>query len=268
MKCNNELNIDMPDIQNYIDTRHININKVGIKDIKTPITILNNDKSTTNTVVTWTLTVGLPGEKKGTHMSRFISILESYKNIKMNQTAFTEMSIEMIDLLEAPYGEIEAKFVYFLNKEAPVSKTKSLMNYDVVWRSKVDKNKDIDFELVVSIPVTSLCPCSKAISNYGAHNQRSNITVSVKSYKNLTIDIEELIYIVEQEASCELWSLLKRPDEKYVTEKAYNNPKFVEDLVRDIAVKIMNLSNVDKYKIEAENYESIHNHSAYALIEN
>ncbi|AWD32476.1 GTP cyclohydrolase FolE2 [Candidatus Kinetoplastibacterium sorsogonicusi] len=268
MKFNNneKTNIEIPDIQNYGDIRSISIDKVGIKNIKIPINVLKTNNTVLSTIGIWKATVALPSDKKGTHMSRFVSILEKYKYLNINQRIFSDMALEMIKLLEAETGEICVKFDYFLEKEAPLSKTKSTMNYKVKWIATINNN-NIKFKSFINIPITSLCPCSKAISKYGAHNQRSKITISVRPHDNSILNIDHIIKLVEKEASCELWSLLKRSDEKYVTERAYNNPKFVEDLVRDIAVQLNSLQNIQCYTIEAENFESIHNHSAYAKIE-
>ena len=182
----------------------------------------------------------------------------------MTIALFKEMAREMLPLLHAEKGDLTVSFPYFINKSAPVSGVESLMDYQVTWFA-VARGEEVEFELNVVVPVMSLCPCSKAISAYGAHNQRSHITVQLVSDGNYTM--ESVIKTVEQQASCELWGLLKRPDEKYVTERSYDNPKFVEDLIRDVAANIRKMPQLRRYKIEAENFESIHNHSAYAVIE-
>ncbi|WP_407712409.1 GTP cyclohydrolase FolE2 [Candidatus Kinetoplastidibacterium blastocrithidiae] len=267
MKSNLENISEIPDIQDLVDTRSIPISRVGIHNVRFPISILDKNNSTQNTVANWTMTVSLPANKKGTHMSRFLVLLEKFKNRSMDLSIFSEMNKDMLCLLNSENGDISASFPFFLEKKAPVSNVASLMSYDAQVNIRTYNNKT-EFEIVVIVPVTSLCPCSKAISEYGAHNQRSNITLSITSSKIMEIYIEDIISLVEKEASCELWSILKRPDEKYVTEYAYNNPKFVEDLVRDIAFRINNIfPNINKYRVEAENFESIHNHSAYAVIE-
>lgn len=258
---------EIPDIQDLVDTRCIPISRVGVHNVRFPITILDKNNNIQNTVANWTMTVSLPSNKKGTHMSRFLVLLEKFKNRFMDLSSFSEMNTDMLHLLNSENGDINASFPFFLEKKAPVSNVASLMSYDVHINICTCHNKT-EFEMTVVVPVTSLCPCSKAISEYGAHNQRSSITLSVTSDKILSMHIEDLINLVEKEASCELWSILKRPDEKYVTEYAYNNPKFVEDLVRDLAFRIETVfPNIRKYRVEAENFESIHNHSAYAVIE-
>ncbi|WP_041862242.1 GTP cyclohydrolase FolE2 [Candidatus Kinetoplastidibacterium stringomonadis] len=267
MKSTLENISEIPDIQDLVDTRCIPISRVGVHNVRFPITVLDKNNNIQNTVANWTMTVSLPANKKGTHMSRFLVLLEKFKNRLMDLSSFSEMNTNMLNLLNSENGDISASFPFFLEKKAPVSNVSSLMSYDVQINIRTFYNKT-EFEIVVVVPVTSLCPCSKAISEYGAHNQRSNITLSITSNKLLSIHIEDLITLVEKEASCELWSILKRPDEKYVTEYAYNNPKFVEDLVRDLAFRIDTIfPYISKYRVEAENFESIHNHSAYAVIE-
>jgi GTP cyclohydrolase I len=218
------------------------------------------------TVAQWELTVALPAEEKGTHMSRFVALLEQYHSTAMTPALFCEMAQEMLPLLNAEKGDICARFPYFMKKVAPVSEVQSLMDYEVTWKA-VATSEDVQFYLTVQVPVTSLCPCSKAISQYGAHNQRSHVTVDVVYDDVDHICVDDLIQRVEQQASCELWGLLKRGDEKFVTERAYENPKFVEDLVRDVAVQLQALPGVQRFRVEAENFESIHNHSAYAVVE-
>jgi len=184
----------------------------------------------------------------------------------MTPALFCQMAEEMLPLLNVTQGDISARFPYFLSKTAPVSGISSLMDYEVTWFARARQGQATEFELTVLVPVTSLCPCSKAISSYGAHNQRSHVTVQARFDDLAQVDIPALIRAVEAQASCELWGLLKRGDEKYVTERAYDNPKFVEDLVRDVAVQIRDFPGVKRYRIEAENFESIHNHSAYAVV--
>lgn len=259
----------MPDVQSNVDTRHIPIQKVGVRDVTYPL-LVDNGTEAMPTVAEWELTVALPAEEKGTHMSRFLELLEKYRTSPMSMSTFCQMTAEMLERLNATEGDVSASFPYFINKPAPVSKVSSLLDYEVSWAANavatVDGEVDVQFELTVLVPVTSLCPCSKAISKYGAHNQRSHVTVSVVAHPD-AVDINTLIQTIEAQASCELWGLLKRTDEKYVTERAYENPKFVEDLVRDVAVAISALEGIEGYRIEAENFESIHNHSAYAVVE-
>lgn len=259
----------MPDVQSSVDTRHVPIQKVGVRDVTYPL-LVDNGTEPMPTVAEWELTVALPAEEKGTHMSRFLELLEKYRTTPMSMTSFCEMTAEMLGRLDATEGDVSATFPYFINKVAPVSGVSSLLDYEVSWAANavatVDGEVDVQFELTVLVPVTSLCPCSKAISKYGAHNQRSHVTVSVVAHPE-ALDMNALIQVIEAQASCELWGLLKRTDEKYVTEQAYENPKFVEDLVRDVAVAISVMDGVEGYRIEAENFESIHNHSAYAVVE-
>jgi GTP cyclohydrolase I len=254
----------MPDVQSATDTRHIPIQRVGIRGVRHPMMIRSSNGEIQPTIANWTLTVALPPEEKGTHMSRFIALLEKYRGTPMTIDLFRTMALEMLSLLHAERGDITVAFPYFVNKSAPVSGVESLMDYEVQWIARA-AGDEVDFELVVQVPVTSLCPCSKAISEYGAHNQRSHVIVAASLSE--TIDLERLIRLVEEEASCELWGLLKRPDEKFVTERAYDNPKFVEDLVRDVAARVAVQPGVRSYRVEAENFESIHNHSAYAVVE-
>jgi Uncharacterized conserved protein len=256
--------IVMPDVQSTVDTRQIPIQRVGIRGVRHPMLVAGADGQAQPTVATWTLTVALPATEKGTHMSRFVALLEQYRTQPMTPARFCEMAREMLPLLHAERGDITAAFPYFIDKAAPVSGVRSLMDYELQWVARA-QGDDVEFEMSVQVPVTSLCPCSKTISDYGAHNQRSHVTVHAVVREGVSAD--ELIRLVEAEASCELWGLLKRPDEKYVTERAYDNPKFVEDLVRDVAAKLRDHPGIVRYRVEAENFESIHNHSAYAVVE-
>ncbi|MBY0475799.1 MAG: GTP cyclohydrolase FolE2 [Nitrosomonas sp.] len=258
--------IDMPiaDVQSSLDTRRIAIDRVGIKAIRHPVVVADKDDGVQHTVAVFNMYVNLPHNFKGTHMSRFVEILNSHER-EISVESFQIILQEMITKLETDSGHIEMTFPYFINKSAPVSQVKSLLDYEVTFIGEI-KNSEYLFTMKVIVPVTSLCPCSKKISNYGAHNQRSHVTISVRT--NSFVWIEDIIQIAENNASCELYGLLKRPDEKYVTEKAYDNPKFVEDIVRDIAEVLNHDERIDAYVVESENFESIHNHSAYALIEN
>jgi len=251
------------DVQNRKDTRRIAINKVGIKDIKHPVVVKDRSDGEQHTIANFNMYVNLPHNFKGTHMSRFVEILNQHER-EISVQSFKEMMAEMTERLEAESGHIEMNFPYFVNKTAPVSGVKSLLDYDVTLIGEINKDK-IDTYIKVVVPVTSLCPCSKKISAYGAHNQRSHVTVNIRTCN--FIWIEEIIDLVEKEASCELYGLLKRPDEKFVTERAYDNPKFVEDMVRDVAALLNQDDRICAYVVESENFESIHNHSAYALIE-
>lgn len=255
---------EMQDVQNSHDHRAIAIDKVGIKDIRHPIQVKDRSGKIQHTVANFNMYVDLPHDFKGTHMSRFVEILNSH-DWEITVESFKTMLSEMTQLLDAECGHIEMKFYYFVNKKAPASGVESLLDYEVTLIGAQKKDKPT-VNVKVVVPVTSLCPCSKKISDRGAHNQRSHVTVDVCT--NGFIWIEEIIDIVEKEASCELYGLLKRPDEKIVTERAYDNPKFVEDMVRDVAAKLNADDRILAYTIESENFESIHNHSAYALIAN
>lgn len=254
----------IPDVQGSADSRQLAINRVGIKDIRHPVVVKDRSNGTQHTVARFNMYVHLPHHFKGTHMSRFVYILNNHER-EISVNSFEDMLREMIEMLEAQAGVIEMSFPYFINKAAPVSGVQSLMDYEVTLIGEI-KDNQIRTQIKVIVPVTTLCPCSKKISDYGAHNQRSHVTITAQVRE--FVWIEELVEIVEQTASCELYGLLKRPDEKYVTEKAYDNPKFVEDMVRDVAAKLNKDPRITRYVVESENFESIHNHSAYALIEN
>ncbi len=255
--------ISIPDVQGSADTRRLAINKVGIKDICHPVKVRDRNGGEQHTIATFNMYVNLPHNFKGTHMSRFVEILH-VPGREISVDSFQAMLTEMTERLEAEAGHIEMTFTYFVTKAAPVSGVQSLMSYDVTFTGEIRAARST-MNVKVVVPVTSLCPCSKKIAKYGAHNQRSHVTVNVRT-KGF-IWIEDLIDLVEKEASCELYGLLKRPDEKYVTERAYENPKFVEDMVRDIAAQLNQDERVAAYAVESENFESIHNHSAYAMIE-
>jgi len=251
------------DVQSSTDTRQIPINKVGIKDIRHPVRVRDRSAGEQHTIASFNMYVNLPHNFKGTHMSRFVEILNRQER-EISVESFREMLHEMAQKLEADSGHIEMAFPYFINKTAPVSGVQSLMDYDVTFIGEVHDGVD-EMTIKVLVPVTSLCPCSKKIADRGAHNQRSHVTVTARIRD--FVWVEELIELVEQEASCELYGLLKRPDEKMVTERAYDNPKFVEDMVRDVAARLNADERIAAYVVESENFESIHNHSAYALIE-
>jgi GTP cyclohydrolase I len=259
---------NIPDVQSDPDSRKLAIDKVGIKAIRHPVRIQERGSTerspkVQHTIAVFNMYVGLPHHFKGTHMSRFVEILEAHER-EITVETFQIMLREMVEKLEAEEGQIEMSFPYFIEKKAPVSGVKSLMDYEVSFTGEIRKGRQ-RFTMKVVVPVTSLCPCSKRISERGAHNQRSHVTVTART--NDFVWIEEIVDIVEKQASSELYGLLKRPDEKFVTELAYDNPKFVEDLVRDVAA-VLNLDErIEAYVVESENFESIHNHSAYALIE-
>ena len=257
---------NLPDTQNTKDTRQIVINQVGIKDISHPITYVDRDGNRSPTIGNFTMTVTLPEDVKGTHMSRFIEILNE-GSCEFNSGNFSNVIEKVCKRLESETAHITLNFPFFRKKKAPSSGVESLMDYQVTLYGTI--NNDVsEVMMKVVVPVTSLCPCSKSISKYGAHNQRSHITIKAKATKGKNLYIEDLIDLAEQSASCELYAILKRDDEKVVTERAYENPAFVEDLVRDIAVGLNANDNIDYYRLESENFESIYNHSAYALIEN
>jgi GTP cyclohydrolase I len=252
----------LPDVQASQDARNTVINRVGIKSLRYPVVIESGGRST-STVATLDMYVALQGDRKGTHMSRFIEVLREHSGA-IGADTLPQLLAEMVRHLDADEGSIDMRFPYFVNKAAPVTGVEGLLDYDVslsgTWR-----NGAAEVRQKVVVPVTSLCPCSKKVSNYGAHNQRSHVTIDAFLAQAITLD--EQIRIAEDGASCALWSVLKRPDEKYVTERAYDNPKFVEDTVRDIAGVLDRDARVIAFRVESENFESIHNHSAYALIE-
>lgn len=260
---NKQIDFPIADVQSTPDTRHIAIDRVGIKAIRHPVKVADKDGGVQHTVAVFNMYVDLPHDFKGTHMSRFVEILNSHER-EISVESFESILWAMVKKLESESGHIEMTFPYFINKSAPVSGVRSLLDYEVTFIGEIKKGR-YEFTMKAVVPVTSLCPCSKKISDYGAHNQRSHISISVRT--NSFVWIEDIVRMAEDHASCELYGLLKRPDEKYVTEKAYDNPKFVEDLVRDVAAALNRDSRIDAYIVESENFESIHNHSAYALIE-
>ncbi|HEY4698624.1 MAG TPA: GTP cyclohydrolase FolE2 [Gallionella sp.] len=251
------------DVQSSADKRHLAIDRVGIKGIRHPVKVKDKSIGVQHTVATFNMYVHLPHNFKGTHMSRFVEILNEHER-EISVESFGSILREMVARLEAQSGFIEMNFPYFVNKTAPVSGVKSLLDYDVTFIGECNGG-DPQFTMKVVVPVTSLCPCSKKISDRGAHNQRSHVTLTLRT--NRFVWVEDVIRIAEEQASCELYGLLKRPDEKFVTERAYDNPKFVEDIVRDVAAVLNKDERIDAYVVESENFESIHNHSAYALIE-
>jgi GTP cyclohydrolase IB len=252
------------DVQARADSRRIPINKVGIKDVYHPVRVKDRTSVEQHTIANFNMYVALPHNFKGTHMSRFVEVLHMNER-EISVESFRDILAEMTEKLNAQSGHIEMSFPFFVMKKAPMSGVESLMNYQASLIGELHNGKP-ELWLKVVVAATSLCPCSRDISKYGAHNQRSHITIKAKVEGHMWL--EELIDIAEQEASCEVYSILKRADEKYVTERAYENPKFVEDIVRDVAVRMNNEERVRAYVVEAENFESIHNHSAYALIEN
>lgn len=257
------ISVAMKDVQGMADAREIAIDRVGIKALRHPIRVVGAGGAIRHTVATFDMTVRLAHDVKGTHMSRFVEVLET------NEDAFSVASFGtllkcMVQRLEVTEGRMQIAFPYFIEKSAPISGIKSLLDVEVVLTGEITGAATTVTTKVI-VPVTSLCPCSKEISAYGAHNQRSHISISVRSVAPMTI--EDVVRIAEDQASAELYGILKRPDEKFVTERAYDNPKFVEDLVRDVAAALNADERVEAYVVESENFESIHNHSAYAVIE-
>jgi GTP cyclohydrolase IB len=251
------------DKQSEPDFRELRIDKVGVRGLKFPIQVRDKEHSTQNTVATIGMFVDLPKEFKGTHMSRFIEVLNAHGNI-IHVENITDILYAMQEKFQAATSHLEIEFPYFLVKKAPATGNESVMDYLARFDAAAC-HKEIDFVLTVKTMVTTLCPCSKAIAAYGAHNQRGEVTVAIRSRK--AIWIEDVIRMVESSASSELYALLKRQDEKAVTERAYENPVFVEDLVRNVVLRLNAHPDVTWYKVEAENFESIHNHNAYACIE-
>jgi GTP cyclohydrolase IB len=258
-----KISVEMTDVQGMVDVRKIAIDRVGIKALRHPIRVLGRDGRIRHTVATFDMTVRLPHDIKGTHMSRFVEILEANEDA-LSVSTFGAMLTRMVQRLEATEGRIQVGFPYFIEKTAPVSGVKSLLDVDVLLTGEINE-RGLGVIMKLTVPVTSLCPCSKEISAYGAHNQRSHISISVRT--SMPIAIEDVVRIAEDQASAELYGILKRTDEKFVTERAYDNPKFVEDLVRDVAAALNADERVEAYVVESENFESIHNHSAYAVIE-
>src|SRR5712672_3427758 len=251
------------DKQSERDTRELRIDKVGVRGLRFPIQVRDKARSVQNTVATIGMFVDLPKEFKGTHMSRFIEVLNAHGSV-IHVENINEILHALRKKLSAATSHIEIEFPYFMVKKAPVTRLESLMDY-VARFDATAMNGEIDFVLTVKANVTTLCPCSKAIAKYGAHNQRGEVTVAVRSTR--VVWIEDVVAMIEGAASSELYALLKRQDEKAVTERAYENPVFVEDLVRNVVLKLNTHSDVTWYKVEAENHESIHNHNAYACIE-
>lgn len=254
---------ELKDTQSEHDPRKLPVDRVGVKALRYPIQVLDKAHSTQSTIANVSLTVDLPHHYKGTHMSRFIEVLNQHGPV-LHVDKIRTLARELLARLDAQKAHVEFEFPFFLEKKAPVTKAVGLMDYTVRFNATLERDH-FDFVLTVIVPVTTLCPCSKAISSAGAHNQRGQVTFSLRS--KIPIWIEDVVHMIESCASSELYSLLKRPDEKAVTERAYENPVFVEDLVRAVASRSDAEPNITWYRVEAENFESIHNHNAYALIE-
>ena len=252
----------MPDVQGQHDSRRIAIENVGIRGLRIPISVGRTDQPPLHTVADVEMSVGLPHDQKGTHMSRFVDMLSAHE-APLDGATFRQFVSAVVTRLEANDARVRMRFPYFRLKHAPVSGASSSMDYEVeVIATAHDTSTTI--ELTVVVPVTTLCPCSRAISDYGAHNQRSHVTIT--AHPEADFWIEDAIAAAEQCASAELFSLLKRADEKYLTERAYDNPRFVEDLVRDVAARLQSDERVPTWRVEVENFESIHNHSAWAVV--
>ena len=254
--------LHIPDTQSEPDERHLVIQRVGVKDVRYPL-LLRVAGAVQSTAALWTLDVALPAEQKGTHMSRFVAWLEDNTE-PLDAAALRRRHAQMLDKLHAAEGRVEAAFAFFLKKRAPVSGLQSLLDYQGRWIAETRGGQTAVWA-EVGVPVKSLCPCSKEISDYGAHNQRSLVTIRAELLQ--PVEWQELVRFAEDSASCEIWPMLKRADEKWVTERAYENPKFVEDLVRDVALRLNQDARIGRYAVDVENFESIHNHSAYARIE-
>jgi GTP cyclohydrolase IB len=254
--------LHIPDTQSETDQRHLPIQRVGVKDVRYPIGVQVAGLVQHGHAL-WNLDVALPADKKGTHMSRFVAWLEALPAVVDRESMHSGLAA-MLDKLNAEQGRIEAAFSFFIKKRAPVSGVQSLLDYRGRWIAE-QRGGSARVWAEVAVPVKSLCPCSKEISDYGAHNQRSTVTICAELRQD--VGWHELVRFAEDNASSELWALLKRPDEKWITERAYENPKFVEDLVRDVALALNKDGRIGAYTVEVENHESIHNHSAYARIE-
>jgi GTP cyclohydrolase I len=260
----------MEDVQSRNDERQVPIDQVGVCDLRYPITVLDRNHEKQQTIGRLTLSVSLPHHFKGTHMSRFIEVLDRHRGEVTIRTVPAILA-DLRKRLDADAAQITVEFPYFLERAAPVSGAKSLMEYDCSFRAEANGGHE-DFVLVVSVPVTSVCPCSKAISDYGAHNQRGYLTMEVRTVRKDKgepgfVWIEELIEVAEESASAPVYPLLKREDERHVTMQAYDNPVFVEDMVRNVAVRLRADSRVAWFRVHAVNHESIHNHGAFARIE-
>lgn len=259
---------NIPDVQNDKETRKIAICHVGIKDLHYPFRWFRKDGSFCESIGRFSLDIFLSAEKRGTHMSRFVQLIEEQQTV-FDIAKLCEMADNLLNKLESSKGRILVHFPFFLRKVAPQSEIKSLLDYNISVEIIINRQGGVSCfrnTLIVRVPVTSLCPCSKQISKYGAHNQRSIVTIKVELAENQNLAVEDLILVAESQASSELFGVLKREDEKAVTEKAYENAKFVEDIIRDVAIAIQNDKRISSYMIEVENFESIHNHSAYACI--
>lgn len=262
MNSNGVAAVVLPDIQKTPDERNIPIDRVGVKGVKYPVKVLDRANEVQSTVGEFTLTVDLPAHFKGTHMSRFLEILSENRG-EVSVQSIPGILSQLRDKLQAETAHLEVRFVFFMEKAAPVTGRVGLMGYECGFRAM--GGKETRFDMLLNVPVATLCPCSKEISKYGAHNQRGVVSVDVST--NELVWLEEVVEMIESAASSPLYPVLKRPDEKFVTELAYDNPRFVEDMVREVAIRFDAEPRITAYKIEVENFESIHDHNAYAMIE-
>ena len=251
----------LPDIQKTVDTRNIPIDKVGVRGVKFPIVVLDRQEERQHTIGNFALTVDLPSEFKGTHMSRFLEVLNEFGR-EVSVQALPQLLNKLRERLNAERAHVEVRFPYFMKKQAPVTGKEGMMEFECGFDAEA--NGAYDAIMYLRVPVATLCPCSKEISSYGAHNQRGWVTARVQARDHIWL--EEIIEMIESSASCALFPVLKRPDEKWVTERAYENPRFVEDLVREVAIKFDSDDRIQSYEIEVENEESIHAHNAYAYL--
>ncbi len=265
MTDTNGSNAAMPDVQGYKDSRQLEITRVGIKSIRSPV-IVKDKTAAQHTVASFALSVYLPQDLKGTHMSRFTQLLNDFRQFEISSGNMIEVQTEMLSRLESKAGTITMEFPYFIEKHAPVTGQAGMLDYNITLQTNTLPDGETQTHIKTDIPVTTLCPCSKEISKYGAHSQRSVISINAQPLKGRQLYWEDIIKSAEQQASAQLYSQLKRADEKYVTEHAYDNPRFVEDLIRDVATALNANDNIQSYELEVENFESIHNHSAWAQI--
>ena len=258
----------MPDVQSTRDERALPIEQVGIRGVRHPL-MIRSKTGNFPSVGSFEMDVALPAHVKGTHMSRFMALLQK-QDEAIDSTTVVALVRDMLPLLDAKEGHVQFTYTHFVKKAAPVSGVESLMDYEVTWMATAKQTDsgsvEVELGLRAQVPVMSLCPCSKEISEFGAHNQRSHVTMTVMLDTQTKMTVEDLVTAAESEASSELWGLLKRPDEKWVTERSYSNPKFVEDLVRDVAGRLKADARIHSFVVDAENFESIHNHSAFARI--
>lgn len=258
-------NTAMPDVQGYEDSRQLDIHRVGIKAIRSPV-IVRDKSATQHTVATFAFSVFLPKDKKGTHMSRFTQLVNDYRQFEISARSISDVQAEMLYRLESNAGTISMEFPYFIDKAAPVTGKTGMLDYNIALQCNTLTDGAVETRVQTNIPVTTLCPCSKEISEYGAHSQRSVISINALLHDQHNFYWEDVITTAEQQASAQLYSQLKRADEKFVTEHAYDNPRFVEDLIREVASVLNENKNISSYELEVENFESIHNHSAWAQI--